>query len=185
MDQARRSCGRLIAREGSVTSGDPVRACHSDRLIVRHSRMEPPHLPTENLSINCVRRGGRWSSLVPSHNESSLQRGLIRCVRCISRGDKDSLAEQGGFELPVPRGLLWTEFSSNLAHYSGPNKSICAGENLFARDSALLRISPVPFVRQTDTRNLVTSNARRFGVGISLPGRAVSKVEPRLKPRLM
>jgi len=101
VDQARRSCGRLIAREGSVTSGDPVRARHSDRLIVRHSRMEPPHLPTENLARNRVRRGGRWSSLVPSHNESSPKPGLIRCVRCISRGDKDSLAERGGFELSV------------------------------------------------------------------------------------
>jgi hypothetical protein len=64
--------------------------------------MEPPHLPTENLAINRVRRGWRWSSLVPSHNESSPQPGLIRCVRCISRGDKDSLAERGGFDLPVP-----------------------------------------------------------------------------------
>jgi hypothetical protein len=100
-DQARRSCGRLIARKGSVTSADPVRARHSDRLIVPHSRMEPPHLPTENLAINCARWGGRWSSLVPSHNESSPQPGLIRCVRCISRGDKDSLAEESRFELSV------------------------------------------------------------------------------------
>lgn len=32
----------------------------------------------------------------------------------------------------------------------GPNKSICVGENLFASDSALFRISAVPFVPSTD-----------------------------------
>jgi len=66
----------------------------------------------------------------------------------------------------------------------GPNKSIRAGENLFAWDSALLRIFPVPFVRQADARNLVTLNMRRrFGVRISPPGRAV-KSEPQLNARL-
>jgi hypothetical protein len=49
----------------------------------------------------------------------------------------------------------------------GPNKSIRAGENLFAWGSALLRISLFPFVRQADARNPVTSNnenqvSRRF-----------------------
>jgi len=37
----------------------------------------------------------------------------------------------------------------------GPNKGIRAGENLFAKDSAFLRISPAPFVRYADARNLV------------------------------
>ncbi len=36
---------------------------------------------------------------MPSHHESSPQPGLIRLVQCISRGDKDSLAEQDEFEL--------------------------------------------------------------------------------------
>jgi hypothetical protein len=50
----------------------------------------------------------------------------------------------------------------------GPKKSIRAGENLFAWDLALLRISPVPFVRYADAQNLVTSKIRRsFGVRIS------------------
>jgi hypothetical protein len=30
----------------------------------------------------------------------------------------DSLTERGGFEAPVPRGLLWAEFGPNLARYS-------------------------------------------------------------------
>jgi hypothetical protein len=42
----------------------------------------------------------------------------------------------------------------------GPKKGIRAGENLFAKDSALLRISPAPFVRYADARNLVTSKIR-------------------------
>ena len=60
----------------------------------------------------------------------------------------------------------------------GPIKSIRAGENLFAWDSALLRISPVPFIRQADAPNPVTSNTRRrFGVRSSPSGRAVSRSE--------
>jgi len=50
----------------------------------------------------------------------------------------------------------------------GPNKSIGAGENIFALDSAPVGISLVPFVRWADGRNLVTSSIRRrFGVRIS------------------
>jgi len=41
------------------------------------------------------------------------------------------------------RGGIQPEFGALF----GPNKSIRAGENLFALDSALLRSSPVPFVR--------------------------------------
>jgi hypothetical protein len=36
---------------------------------------------------------------------------------------RDSLPEQGGFEPPVPRGLLWAEFSASLAHYSARQKA--------------------------------------------------------------
>jgi hypothetical protein len=45
---------------------------------------------------------------------------------------EDSLAERGGFEPPVPRGFYGREFGPSLAHYSGRQKSIRAGENLFA-----------------------------------------------------
>ena len=78
------------------------------------------------------------------------------------------VAERGGFEPPVPRGLIRVKFGPSLAHYLAPNKSIRAGENLFALDSAPVGISLVPFVRWADGRNLVTSNIRRrFGVRIS------------------
>jgi hypothetical protein len=40
----------------------------------------------------------------------------------------------------------------------GPKKSISAGENLFAWNSAPDGISQVPFVRWFDVRNLVTSS---------------------------
>jgi hypothetical protein len=43
----------------------------------------------------------------------------------------------------------------------GPTKSIRAGENLFAWDSALLRLSPVRFVRQVEGRCSATSNMER------------------------
>ena len=46
----------------------------------------------------------------------------------------------------------------------GPKKSIRAGANFFAFNSTLPGISPVPFVRWADARNLLTSNIRRgFG----------------------
>jgi hypothetical protein len=42
----------------------------------------------------------------------------------------------------------------------GPKKGIPAGQNLFAKDSVLLRISPAPLFRYADSRNLVTSTIR-------------------------
>jgi len=42
-----------------------------------------------------------------------------------------------------------------------PNKSIRAGENLFAWNSALFRLSPVPFVSQADAGIVVMPNIER------------------------
>src|SRR5258708_27095945 len=38
----------------------------------------------------------------------------------------DSLAEREGFEPWVPRGLLWAELGTSLAHHSAPQKDIGA-----------------------------------------------------------
>lgn len=43
----------------------------------------------------------------------------------------------------------------------GPKESIRAGENSFAWNSALFRLSPVSFIRQADARNWVMPNIRR------------------------
>jgi hypothetical protein len=53
-------------------------------------------------------------------------------------------------------GGIRPEFGASF----GPNKSIRAGENLFAWNSALYLLSPVPFVRWGDVRDLATSDAR-------------------------
>jgi hypothetical protein len=45
---------------------------------------------------------------------------------------RDWLAERGGFEPPVPLGLLWAGIRPELGVLFGPTKSIRAGENLFA-----------------------------------------------------
>ena len=63
--------------------------------------------------------------------------------------------ERGGLE-PQRPFRTEEEFNASLAHYSARRKGVRAAENIFALDSALLRISPVPFVRYTDPRNLVT-----------------------------
>jgi len=48
----------------------------------------------------------------------------------------------------------------------GPTKSICGVENLFAWDSALLRLSPICFVRQVEGGCLVMWNVRKLQVQI-------------------
>ena len=42
------------------------------------------------------------------------------------------MVERGGFEPPVPRGLLWAEIRPEFGALFGPTKSNRAGENLFA-----------------------------------------------------
>ena len=48
----------------------------------------------------------------------------------------------------------------------GPTKIICAGENLFAWDSALLRLSPIRFVRQVEGECSAMWNVRKLQVQI-------------------
>ena len=55
------------------------------------------------------------------------------------------------------------EFSASLALF-GPTKSICAGENLFAWDSGLLRLSPIRFVRQVEGECSAMWNVRKLQV---------------------
>ena len=66
------------------------------------------------------------------------------------------------------------------------NKSIRAGENLFARGSALLRISPVPFVRQADARNLgdVEHEIKVWSSDLPSLGGQSAKASPRLNAHL-
>ena len=64
--------------------------------------------------------------------------------------------ERGGFKPPVPRKSIRAEFGPSLAHYLARQKCIRAQENLFACDSAPLRLSPVRFVR-----HILGSNGHR------------------------
>jgi hypothetical protein len=51
--------------------------------------------------------------------------------------------ERGGFEPPVPRTHIRSEFSGGLAYYSTRTKASVLERNLFARNSAVFRLSPV------------------------------------------
>ena len=62
-------------------------------------------------------------SPVPMRGAHRPTRGLFPHVNRINPGDLDSLAERGGFEPPVPRGLLWAEFGPCLAHHSARPKA--------------------------------------------------------------
>jgi hypothetical protein len=89
-----------------------------------------------------------WMAISLVDFESTKRRtrtDLADVTRNSTTAPQTCLAEQGAFEPLVPLELIWAEFGPSLAHYSTRNKSIRAGENLFARGSALLRISPVPF----------------------------------------
>jgi len=69
---------------------------------------------------------------------------------------RDSLAERGGFEPPVPRGFLWTELGAGLAHYSARQKA-----------SVLERICS-PGIRQRNSRLSGRSALGRCVVDASL-----------------
>jgi hypothetical protein len=54
------------------------------------------------------------------------------------------------------------EIQLQLGALFGPTKRICAGENFFAWDSALLRLSPIRFVHEVEGRCLAMSNVRKL-----------------------
>jgi hypothetical protein len=57
-------------------------------------------------------------SPLPRAVQNRPPRRLFRSSLAELQTEKDSLAERGGFEPPVPRGLLWAEFGPSLARYS-------------------------------------------------------------------
>ena len=63
----------------------------------------------------------------------------------------DCVAERGGFEPAVPRGLLWAEIRPEFGALFGPTKATVPDRICSPLDSALLRLSPVRFVRQGGT----------------------------------
>ena len=115
--------------------------------VPRSGRMVAPHLPTEILAANLrvtYRKVG--FSATTYMQKKPLARAIQQLERRISR-DKDWVAERGGFELPSPFMLPMGGIRPEFGPLFGPNKSIRAEESLFALDSALFRISPMPFVR--------------------------------------
>ena len=96
------------------------------------------------------------------------------------------MAERGGFEPPVPLRLTLGGIRPEFGALLRANKSIRAGENLFARGSALLRISPVPFVRQADARNLgdVEHEMKVWSSNLPCLGGQSAKASPRLNAHL-
>src|SRR5437868_13074094 len=66
---------------------------------------------------------------------------------------------------PRSREGFYGRNSPEFGALFGPTKSIRAGENLFAWDSAMLRLCPVRFVRQVEGRCSATSNIRPKALG--------------------
>jgi hypothetical protein len=94
--------------------------------------MEPPVGRQRNRPCTVSKLGKALSPDAAEHaNRDTSARYFRRFERRIFR-DRDSLAERGGFEPPVPRGLLWAEIRPEFGALFGPTKSIRAGENLFA-----------------------------------------------------
>jgi hypothetical protein len=121
--------------------------------------MEPPQLPTETLAALRAQTAGKWFSPVPRITQMRPQARAIPPLWAENPQRPDSVAERGGFELPVPRGGSMNGIRREFGALFGPTKSIRAGENLFAWHSTVLQLSPVGFVRQ------VEGDARRRAPG--------------------
>jgi hypothetical protein len=112
-------------------------------------------------------------SPVPMGRADRPTRGLFRRVKRISPGDRDSLAERGGFEPPVPRGLLWAEFGPSLADYSARQKAsvlericspgirLCFGSLRFA---SFARLKADARRRRTSDQSFGFKSERLYGV---------------------
>jgi len=61
--------------------------------------------------IQMTRRDSTWTNLSGAGGRRNCPHTrAISAYQANKPGDRDSLAERGGFEPPVPRGLLWAEF---------------------------------------------------------------------------
>jgi hypothetical protein len=97
----------------------------------------------------------------------------------------DWMVERGGFEPPVPLRLTWAEFGPSSGHYYAQIRASVL-ERICSPGSALLRISPVPFVRQADARNLgdVEHEMKVWSSNLHSLGGQSAKASPRLNAHL-
>ena len=97
-------------------------------------------------TVNIVTLPAIPTSPVPPNLQMTPQSRAIWLIRAENPQTRGLAGGEGWIRTPETlqdsRGGIQPEFGALF----GPNKSIHAGENLFALDSALLRSSPVPFV---------------------------------------
>ena len=74
------------------------------------------------------------------------------------------LGGAGAHSNPRCREAFYGRIQRQFGALFGPTKSICAGENLFAWDSGLLRLSPIRFVRQVEGECSAMWNVRKLQV---------------------
>jgi len=147
LDRARTSRGNRVVRLRSITSAhDGKDESSGIERVALPPRMEPPHLLTETLAASCPQTARKWFSPVPPNLQMTPQSRAIWLIRAENPQTRGLAGGEGWIRTPETlqdsRGGIQPEFGALF----GPNKSIHAGENLFALDSALLRSSPVPFV---------------------------------------
>jgi hypothetical protein len=127
-------------QEGAASENAKVHRRISKR---RESREQPPELPTQVLL--------RWPS-----NSRSVADAAISCTSSNSSPRRRLCGGARRIRTPGAASTVYERSSGPIWRIIRSNKSICSEENVFARDSALLRISQVPFVRQADARKLAT-----------------------------
>ena len=123
--------------------------------------MEPLHLPTETLTASCRRTAGKWFSRVPRITQMKPQPRAFSPIRAENPTEIGLAGGEGEIRTPE---TLWDSMCGIRPEFGtlfSSKKSIRAAENMFAGDSALIRISSVPFVHYAYARNPVTSNSRQ------------------------
>ena len=114
--------GGFFARRGLLDG----RLWRSQKTVPEHS-VAPgigTEFPANRGKIEVTRHDSTYElSPVPVGRAHRPHMRAISACKRISPGDRDSLAERSGFELPVPLGFIWSEFGPSKAHYSARIKA--------------------------------------------------------------
>src|ERR1019366_9872447 len=98
--------------------------------------MEPPHLPTETLAASCPQTARKWFSPVPPNLQMTPQSRAIWLIRAENPQTRGLGGGEGGIRTPGAPEPYVGGIRPQFGALFDSNKSIRAGENLFAWGSA-------------------------------------------------
>src|SRR5208337_4660445 len=125
LDKGRRHDG--LTSVASITSAPSWRSTSTNRGCRASSMDGTASLANRDFGRVLPLNRRKLLSPVPRGMQNKPHARAIPPIRGMNPQRRDSVAERGGFEPPVPRGLIWAKFSPSLAHYSA-EKSIRIGD---------------------------------------------------------